>query len=129
MKKLMITTALLCGLLTVGYTQDLKEKHKKNPEERAQLMTASLEKKLNLTSDQKSKIYEINLDRAKKMDDLNETYRKEKIEKRKKLMEGHDKKLNKVLTSDQQKSYEEFKAQHRERMQKRHQHENQRMRN
>jgi periplasmic protein CpxP/Spy len=119
MKKLMITAALLCGLLSAGYSQEGKQK--KTPEERAQYATNTMEKNLSLTADQKSKIYEINLERAKKMDELNsanKAERKAKFKKQKKLIEDSDQQLKGVLTTEQQKSYEDLKTQAKENMKK-----------
>ncbi len=121
MKKLMITASLLCGLLSVGYSQDAREKQNKTPKERAQRTTDAMEKKLNLTADQKSKVYEINLDRAKKMNDLrtaDKADRTRRMDKQKKLMDDGDQKLNKILNADQQKSYQESKIQMKERAKK-----------
>lgn len=119
MKKLLFTAALLTGLITAGFAQQGPQKEQKSPEERARRMTEALEKKLNLTADQKSKVYEINLDRAKKMEAMrreNEKKMAEKMEKRRDLTEESDKKLEKVLTADQLKSYREMQSNMHERM-------------
>ena len=70
MKQLMITASLLVSLLSAVYSQSRDKIQNKTPEERARYATNTMEKKLNLTADQKSKVYEINLERAKKMGEL-----------------------------------------------------------
>lgn len=134
MRKLMITTALIASLTTLGYSQDKQqgrpagrpgaerprmEREPQTPEQRAQRATDALEKKLSLTADQKVKIYALNLERAQKMGKTMKAereYRKEQLEKQKSYMEETDKKLSRILSDEQKKSYEEMKKDGRERM-------------
>ncbi len=134
MKKLMITAALVTSLISLGYSQDKPERTRpegsrperqreertvKTPAERAQMTTDALEKKLGLTAEQKAKVYTLNLERAEKMEKTMKSdreFRKAQMEKQKALMEDSDKKLTKILTEEQQKSYEEMKKQSHERM-------------
>lgn len=119
MKKIIFTALLFMGLATVGFSQDRPQREKKTPEERAQLMTDHLAKKLSLSDKQKSEIYKINLDRAKEMDKSmakTSAERKQAFEQQKKQFEASDEKINKVLTDDQKKSYAELKAQRMEKM-------------
>ncbi len=119
MKQLMITASLLVSLVSAGYSQSRDEKQNKTPEERAQYATNAMEKNLNLTADQKSKVYEINLERAKKMDELKSTAkagRKERLKAQKKLMEDNDAQMKGVLAPEQQKPYEDFKMHAKEKM-------------
>ena len=113
MKKLMITTALVAGLISLGYSQNKPDKVMKTPEERAQLSSEAIGKRLNLTADQKTEVYALNLEQVKKMDEMRSSenaFRKSHSEKRKTLMADADTKLNKILTVEQQKSYGEMKA-------------------
>ena|SRR5258708_15803074 len=58
-----------CGLLivfTIGsFAQTNQNAKGKNPEQRAEHLTSWMDKKLTLTTDQKSKIYDVNLKYAK----------------------------------------------------------------
>ncbi len=131
----MITAALVAGLATLGYSQDKPERQRREgdrterpggeqrqartPEQRAQMATDALEKKLSLTADQKAKVYALNLERAERMEKTMKSereFRKEQMEKQKAMMEDSDKKLSKILTKEQQKSYDDMKKESRERM-------------
>jgi len=130
MKKILITAGLLIGLVSTGYSQDTPQRkgheagqnHRemKSPEERAKMSTDVLEKKLNLTAEQKEKVYALQLERANKMQKIQEAdaaSRKIQMEKRKELMDDSEKKMNKILTEEQQKTLEEMKTKGKERMQ------------
>lgn len=148
MKNLMMTAALLIGLAGTGYAQDrpqggrpgpgrpgagmMRNQEIKSPEERAKMMTEAMEKRLNLTADQKENVYALNLDRATKMDKMRqsqEKIRKEQMEKGREIMEEHDKKLNKILNEEQQKVLSEAKEKQKQRMQEHRQHMMQRRKN
>lgn len=126
----MIIAGLLIGLVGAGYSQDAPprkgrpegppKREMKSPEERAKMSTEALEKKLNLTPEQKEKVYALQLERANKMEKMQEAdaaARKNQMEKRKDLMEEGEKKMNKILTGEQQKTLEQMKAKGKERMQ------------
>ncbi len=132
MKKILITAGLLIGLVSAGYSQDSPQRKEheagqnhremKSPEERAKMSTDALEKKLNLTPEQKEKVYALQLERAHKMEKMHEAdaaSRKNQMEKRKELMADGEKKMNKILTEEQQKTLEEMKSKGKERMQER----------
>ncbi|WP_139377380.1 EMC3/TMCO1 family protein [Daejeonella lutea] len=135
MKKLMITAALVVTIASLGYSQERPERPRgegdrkarvegqqrqpRTPEQRAQMATDALEKKLGLTAEQKTKVYALNLERAEKMEKTMKSereFRKDQMEKHKSLMEESDKKLSKILTDEQRKSYEDMKKQSRDRM-------------
>ncbi len=135
MKKLMITAALVASLISLGYSQDKPERPRKegertermrvdkreakSPVERAQMATDALEKKLNLTADQKTKVLALNLERAERMEKTMKSdheFRKNQMEKQRSLMEESEKKLSKILTEEQKKTYEDMKKQSREKM-------------
>lgn len=144
----MITTALVASLISFGYSQNRPERTRQNgartemnkggdqrkartPEQRAQMATDALEKKLNLTADQKAKVYALHLERAQQMDKTMKSereFRKDQMEKQKSLKEESEKKLSKILTKEQQKSYEEMKNQSRDRMKARRNQQGQRNR-
>ena len=117
MRALILTTAILFGVLTSGYSQTDK-RQKRTAEERAKLKTEMLEKKLSLTADQKAKVYNLQLDQAKKMEKMRadrSEEMKDRMEKHKEVMADNDKKLEKILDADQLKSYRESKTNKRER--------------
>ncbi len=127
MKKLMITATLLVGLISFGFSQvkrdSMRAQHSermvKSPEERAKMSTEALAKRLSLTDKQKQEVYAVNLERAKKMEKLRSTedeFRKSQMEKYQSLMDDSDKKLDKILTDEQRKNYEQMRAQQKERM-------------
>ena len=130
MKKIVITAGLLIGLVVASYSQDAPlrkgdkavqaHREMKSAEERAKMSANALEKKLNLTPEQKEKVYALQLERINKMEKLQKAasaYRKNQMEKRKELMEDGKEKMNKILTEEQQKTLEEMKAKGKERMQ------------
>lgn len=135
MKRILITAAFVASLTTLGYSQDRPERphrdgakteradgdHRqaRTPEQRAQMTTDALERKLALTADQKVKVYALNLERAERMEKIMKTEKEERkaqMQQHKALMEESDKKINQVLTSEQQKSYEAMKQESREKM-------------
>lgn len=135
----MITATLLVGLISSGYSQNTAERNRqekvrqegnrsgktgperpmKTPEERAKMSTDALVKQLNLTSEQKEKVYAINLERAEKIEKIHKAemaYRMTQMEKQKEIMSESDKKLSKILSAEQQKKLEEMKAERTDRM-------------
>lgn len=105
MKKIMLITFLLAGITAFAKAQDTT-KVKKTPEERAAQMTKMMQKKLNLTADQTTKISAILSERATQMDEpkikgVKGGGRVVKMQ----AMADVDKKINAVLTPDQQKQY------------------------
>ena len=123
MRVLIITTAILIGVFTSGYSQTEK-KQKRTAEERANHMTELLEKKLNLTADQRAKVYDLQLNQTKKIEKMRaerSEEMKDRMEKHKEMIADNDKKLEKILNADQIKNYRESKAHQRERAKKHHQ--------
>ena len=114
MKKLIIAAVLCFGLTGSGFAQDMKmQREVKTPEERAKMMTDMMEKKLALTPEQKSKIYDLNLERVKKMEKMRleeEKYRAKQLQERKELMQESDQKIQKILNAEQRKTYDEMRA-------------------
>ncbi|MXV50645.1 hypothetical protein GS399_06640 [Pedobacter sp. HMF7647] len=120
MKKLIFGTVIMLGFATASFAQQDSLHHhvKKTPEQRAEMTTNVLDKKLALTSDQKAKIYAINLERAKKM----ETMRGQKDADHKAIKSEFaesDKQINDLLTDSQKKTYADFKAQQKQKMEAR----------
>jgi hypothetical protein len=137
MKRLMITAALVASLISLGYSQDKpggkraegprkessgSDRRARTVEERAKMATDALEKKLSLSADQRAKVYALNLERAEKMErnvKSEREFRKKQMEKQKALMEESEKKLSKILTDEQRKSYEDMKSRSHDKMKSR----------
>lgn len=128
MKKQLLLISLLMVLFSVSaFAQrgERTDKEPRTPEERATAQTNSLEKKLNLTADQKAKIYEINLTAAKKNDELraqrqSQTGEREDIKNtRIENEKNRDASIQALLDEDQKVKYAEMKAAQKERMQER----------
>ncbi len=127
MKKLMMIAAILVSTVYITSAQekiDRGDRERKTPEERAQMITNGLEKKLNLTAEQKTKVYQLNLARAKEMNELQKSRiedRKQQMEARRSLMENSDKKLVEILNADQKKMYQDLKSENKAKL-KEHKH-------
>ena len=126
----MIIAGLLIGLIGASYSQDAPlrkgdkavqaHREMKSAEERAKMSANALEKKLNLTPEQKEKVYALQLERINKMEKLQKAasaYRKNQMEKRKELMADGKEKMNNILTEEQEKTLEEMKTKGKERLQ------------
>ncbi|WP_411272798.1 hypothetical protein [Daejeonella sp.] len=134
MKNLMITTALVASLISLGYAQGRTERTRhvgvrterpdgvrqaRTPEQHAQMATDALEKKLSLSAEQKAKVYTLKLERAEKMDKSMKSqreFRETQMKKKNSIMEDSEKELSKILNTEQQKSYDEMKKLSQERM-------------
>ena len=105
MKTTKLITALIyiLALLTISvssYAQDKDSKPKKTPEERATLITDKMKSSLNLTDDQYSKVYELNLQRIKERQALKEERSKTDSDIKKKRSE-YMTSLKSILTDEQ----------------------------
>lgn len=110
MKGIVLSIALMAAGLTSGYAQQKEAGQKRTAEERAKQMTEALDKKLNLSADQETKVYKLYLERSKKMEKMRVERMKEKrdrLEKNKQSLADHDKKLENILNADQFKLYQE----------------------
>jgi len=126
MKKAILTVAIAVMGLTAAFAQDTT-KHarrampKMTAEQRAEKVTSRLDKQLSLTSDQKSKIYAIELENAKKMEARRSADKgdmKGKMKERKAAMDEQKAKIDAVLTTDQKTKMDAFRAEARERGEK-----------
>ena len=125
MKGLILSIALLAASLTSGYAQQKEAGQKRSAEERAKQMTEALDKRLNLSADQETKVYNLNLERVKEMEKMRQERMEEKkvrIEKNKQTLADHDKKLEKILNADQFKLYQEQRNKAKQNMKNRHPH-------
>ncbi|MEH3115986.1 hypothetical protein [Pedobacter terrae] len=126
MKKAILTVAIAVMGLTAAFAQDTT-KHvrrampKITAEQKAERVTSRLEKQLSLTSDQKSKIYAIELENAKKMEAWRSADKgdmKGKIKERKAAMDEQKAKVDAILTADQKTKMDAFRAEAKERGEK-----------
>lgn len=108
MKTIVLTLAIAFIGLTSTFAQSTG-KQKMTPEQRAEKSTAKLEKELTLTTDQKQKIYAVELDKYKQT----EAWHKQSSADRKAKKDQHiasktetDAKIDQVLTPDQKKKLE-----------------------
>lgn len=118
MKKLILTIAIAAVGFTAAYAQDSAKKvrsamPKMTIEQRAERSTAMLDKKLNLSADQKTKVYAIQLEKAKKMEALHKD-RKEtaklKNETRAAELKTANDKLQNVLNPEQKEKLATIKT-------------------
>ncbi len=100
MKNIILSLVILCGSLIVS-GQDSQSKSEKTPAEIATMRSEQLKIKLNLSDEQKSKIYQIILDEEKEK----ESNRINRTERAKKNQES----IKKVLTPEQLKEFELLK--------------------
>lgn len=119
MKKTFLLIALFTAILSVSKAQPRQQR---TPEEMAQRNVEMLEKRLNLTADQKAKVYSTILSQYKTMDSLrtagrnSDADRQEMFSKMRAMQEENDKKISALLTDDQKKTYEEWVKERQSRM-------------
>jgi len=126
MKKAILTIAIAVMGLTAAFAQDStkrvrKQMPKMTAEQRAERATARLEKELSLTADQKTKIYAIELENAKKVDAFRSTDqadRKDKMKEGRATMQAQKAKIDAVLTAEQKTKLEAVRAEAREKGEK-----------
>ena len=122
MKKAILTIAIAVMGLSAAFAQDTtkrvrRQMPKMTAEQRAERVTARMEKQLSLTADQKSKIYAIELDNAKKIDAWRTADKgdmKGKMKERKAAIDSQKAKIDAVLTAEQKTKMEAFRAEARE---------------
>lgn len=122
MKKAILTIAIAVMGFTAAFAQDSTKRNRKpmpkmTVEQRAAKATDRLEKQLSLTADQKTKIYAIELENAKKMESrrsAEQKVMKEKMTERKAEMDAQKAKVNSILTAEQKTKLEASRAEARE---------------
>ena len=106
---------MVAGLSAATYAHG----DKKSPDQRAKHMTKMLQHKLNLTADQATQVKAVLFARAIQMDSLknNQTGdRKANHFAKHSIMQATDQKLSSILSADQLKSYDAWKATRKEKM-------------
>lgn len=120
MKKIILTLGLMAFIGLSAMAQQ-RGGERPSPEQRATKMTEKMAEELSLSADQKKQILEINLERAKKMDQdraerMKETEaRKAEMDARREEMKRQDEKIKSVLTEEQLGKWEEIKLSHKDR--------------
>ncbi|WP_231424438.1 MULTISPECIES: hypothetical protein [Pedobacter] len=122
MKKAILTIAIAVMGLTAAFAQDTtkrvrKQMPKMTAEQRAEKATARLEKELSLTADQKTKIYAVELENAKKIDtwrSADQGDMKGKMKDRKESMQAQKAKIDGILTAEQKTKMEAIRSEARE---------------
>ena len=119
MKKSIITALLFAGFATAGFSQERNaqrvernDKRMESPEQRARLTTDRMDKQLSLSEKQKTQIYNLNLDRARKMTKAHEKAEKQRMEQHKQMQAeraSSDRKINSILSPAQQSKYASLK--------------------
>jgi hypothetical protein len=126
MKKAILTIAIAVMGLTAAFAQDTTKRARRampkmTAEQRAEKVTSRLETQLSLTADQKTKIYAIELENAKKMDawrSADQGDMKGKMKERKAAMDEQKTKIDAVLTADQKTKMDAFRAEAKEKGEK-----------
>jgi protein CpxP len=111
MKKIFLTVAIAVTAFTASFAQK-GNKTALTPEQKAEKVTAHLKTKLALTDEQKTKVYQVEVDRLKKAEEwhkANHEAMKSKKDERQAFMKANDEKLEKILTVDQRKAYQAMK--------------------
>ncbi|KLT66891.1 hypothetical protein [Pedobacter sp. BMA] len=122
MKKAILTIAIAVMGLSAALAQDTTKRMRRpmpkmTAEQRAERVAERMEKQLSLTADQKTKIYAIELDNAKKMEAWRSADQgdvKGKMKERKAEMDAQKAKVDAVLTADQKTKLDSFRAEAKE---------------
>jgi protein CpxP len=121
MRKLLYTLAFTVIGFTASYAQKVERK-RFSAEERAEKYATSLQEKLGLTAEQKSKVKTLELDRFKAFEitrKKDSVAMKAKFEARKAEMKAHEEKLSKILNKEQQAKLSAERAAMEEKVQSR----------
>ena len=111
MKKWIIGAALLAFTsLSVAAQQGKREQL--DPEERAKKVTEKMATELQLSEEQKSQLFTLNLNQAKKKQVEMEKQMAERAA-RKEELQDHQNKVNGILTEEQRTKWEEIKLEQR----------------
>ena len=125
MKKITVLVLLTYSMLSTlsANAQDRLEKlmNDTTPEERAEMQTNNMKETLSLTGDQVDDVSEINLNYARKMQNAYNVSRSklQRLRKMKALAAEKDGVLKRVLTTTQYATYQENKAEMKERLRER----------
>lgn len=135
MKKGILVTLLIAGIGFGTFAQEAKPARKERPqfekrgprqgggftaEERAEVYAKRMQKNLNLTDEQYKKVLAINIEQAKKQEELRAAHKAEMKATREKMKAQHQdlsKKYESVLTPEQLKKFKEEQEKRKAEMQ------------
>ena len=118
MKKI-ITLSIMLVFSIIAFAQKDSTKAKRTPEERAQQMTQAMGKRLSLSEEQRAKIYAIQLEHLKKIEDVKEKKVNGEKGSMRSVMDDLNAKITEVLTEEQKKQLEEQKKERLAKMEER----------
>jgi len=121
MKNNLLTVALSLSLVLLSIGSFAQQRQVGTPEERASRQTARLKEALNLSPDQETAVASINLKYAKQAQPLLETGGRnlKTAREARSMMKSKDDELEKVLTKEQFKQYQDIKEEMRSAMKER----------
>jgi len=121
MKNNLLTIALSFSLFLLSISSFAQQRQVGTPEERASRQTARLKETLNLSPDQETAVASINLKYAKQAQPLLETGGRnlKTAREARSMMKSKDDELEKVLTKEQFKQYQDIKEEMRSAMKER----------
>lgn len=121
MKNNLLTIALSFSLLLVSISSFAQQRQVGTPEERASRQTTRMKEALNLSPDQETAVASINLKYAKQAQPLLETGSRnlKTAREARSMMKSKDDELEKVLTKEQFKQYQDIKEEMRSAMKER----------
>ena len=113
----------ILGMTSFASAQQSRGGMRMDPEQRAKRSVDMLNKELTLTQAQKDSIYVFSLDEAKKQQELfqqgDANNRRANFEKMKGIRQESQEKIKKVLTAEQQKTYDKLLQERQNRMKER----------
>jgi len=120
MKKLLFIAAIFSlVIMNADAQQQGKRGHQNvNPEKRAEMQADRMADQLDLSEEQKSRIYEIHLDRAQAQQEMREAQRQERRAAMQETRQAQHAEVEEVLTPDQKLKWVELRNEDRERMEK-----------
>ena len=117
MKKIILTAVIATFALGVTFAQkknrdEAGRNQKLTVEQRAQKTTDELDKKVTLSADQKTKVYQVELNKFTKAKDLMEksSDRKENMTQMQELNKTSKKELQQLLTSEQKIKFKDLRS-------------------
>jgi Spy/CpxP family protein refolding chaperone len=99
-----------------------QQKESMTPEQRAEKITTKMTEELGLSEDQKQKIYQVNLENAKKRDANRATMEEERKAKRTEMQaqnQAQNEQIEAILTPEQKTKWEEVKKENRKEIRER----------
>jgi hypothetical protein len=121
MKKIKCSVMLAIAILFFTQTaiaQQATDLKNKTPEQRAAFQTSMMKSKLNLDSDQATKVQAINLKYAQKFEPIikSDDSRFSRFRQAKALQKAKDAELKTVFTASQYKQYQDFEAEMKDKL-------------